>query len=81
MLCCMYKHKHKDLSSIPRTHIKEASVVAHTCTCWGGGDGLWGAWRPAGRLRGVSEAQARELRGWPAPGPLRETRVVSRECR
>lgn len=71
----IYMYEHEDPSSIPRTHIKEASVVAHTCNSWGGGAGSWGLGGQP--LRGISEAQAGkhqckrwEPRGWSAPGPL-----------
>lgn len=47
---------HEDLSLIPGTHIKEASVVAHT---WGAGDKDLGCW-VANQLHGTSEVQARE---------------------
>jgi hypothetical protein len=83
MLCyCASMRTH----SIPRTHTQEASVVAHSCNSWGGGDGDLGS-LVARQLCGISEVQAKrkrqcicwELQGLPR-ATLRDYGVVSSEC-
>lgn len=71
----------------PRSHIKEASVLAHTCNSWGVGNGDLGS-LVASQLHGISEVQATKkasmymlgASGLTSPRATpRDSRVVSSE--